>query len=122
MAGNVKELIVIYSKLRELLSNEIRQSCNNIFFCVMKFGETFCNQQTTNKKENIMQNISPKVLRIKECSLYLSMSKATFLRLVQRGELPKGTKLSPRCTVWKVEDLDKFIESKNVNNTAEYEL
>ena len=56
-----------------------------------------------------------KVLRVKECSLYLSMSKATFLRLVQRGELPKGTKLSPRCTVWKVEDLDKFIESKNVN-------
>lgn len=122
MAGNVKELIVIYSKLSELLSNEIRQSCNNIFFCVMKFGETFCNQQITNKKENIMQNISPKVLRIKECSLYLSMSKATFLRLVQRGELPKGTKLSPRCTVWKVEDLDKFIESKNANSAAEYEL
>lgn len=69
-----------------------------------------------------MQNITPKVLRVKECSLYLSMSKATFLRLVQKGELPNGTKLSPRCTVWKVEDLDKVIESKNVNKAAEYEL
>lgn len=51
MAGNLKELRVIYSKLSELLSNAIRQSCNNIFFCVMKFGETFCSQQITKKRK-----------------------------------------------------------------------
>lgn len=65
-----------------------------------------------------MKEINPKVLRVKECCSYLSICKSTFWRLVKKGELPKGTKISERCTVWKVEDLDKFIESKNTEDVA----
>ncbi len=66
--------------------------------------------------ENILTNadkntIKAKVFRVKDASRYLGISKATFWRWVQQGKLPKGTKFSQRCTVWKVEDLDKFIEN-----------
>lgn len=55
---------------------------------------------------------NPKVLRPKEVAVYLSISLTTFWRLVQRGELPRGIKISSRCSVWRVDELDKFLERK----------
>ncbi len=59
-----------------------------------------------------MTNITPKVLRAKDASKYLGISVPTFWRWVQAGTLPKGTRLSNRCTVWKICDLDLFLSSK----------
>lgn len=55
---------------------------------------------------------NPKVLRPKEIAVYLSISLTTFWRLVQRGELSRGIKISSRCSVWRVDELDKFLERK----------
>lgn len=54
----------------------------------------------------------PKVLRPREAASYLQISLASFWRLVKRGELPKGIKLSTRCSVWRVEVLDNYIKRK----------
>lgn len=51
-------------------------------------------------------------LRPKNAAAYLGISISTFWRWVQRGTLPKGVRLSPRCTIWKIEALDTFIKSK----------
>lgn len=56
--------------------------------------------------------INPKVLRPKEAAVYLSVSLTSFWRIVKRGELPKGIKVSPRCSVWRVEVLDNYLAQK----------
>lgn len=40
------------------------------------------------------------------------VSRATIWRWVQKGSFPKPTKLSPGCTRWKVEDVQKWAESR----------
>lgn len=52
-----------------------------------------------------------KVLRAKEASQYVGIGVSTFWRWVQEGKIPQGRKISPRCTLWKVEDLDAYLES-----------
>ena len=51
----------------------------------------------------------PRALRADRAAAYLSMSTATFLRLVKDGRLPKGKKLSG-LTFWDRLALDEFVE------------
>lgn len=43
----------------------------------------------------------------------IPVGKSTFWKGVKSGLFPKPLKLSPRVTVWKVEDIRAFIESNN---------
>jgi len=53
----------------------------------------------------------PKLMRAKQAAAYLSISKSLFYELVADGYLPKGNPLRKRCVVWRVDDLDHFVEN-----------
>ncbi|MCC8194793.1 MAG: helix-turn-helix domain-containing protein [Deltaproteobacteria bacterium] len=55
---------------------------------------------------------SGKVLRAKDAAAFLGLGVSTFWRWVKDGRLPKGTRLSARVTVWRVSDLESFIEQQ----------
>lgn len=40
------------------------------------------------------------------------VSRATIWRWVQNGNFPKPVKLSPGCSRWKIEDVEKWAESR----------
>ncbi len=50
----------------------------------------------------------------------IPVARATFLAGVKSGLYPKSYKLSPRVTVWKVEDILAFIK-KNDNDGRAHE-
>jgi len=53
--------------------------------------------------------IIPITLRAKAASAFLDIGESTFWRYVKDGRLPKGIHLSKRATVWKREDLERFV-------------
>ncbi|MBQ0795097.1 helix-turn-helix transcriptional regulator [Zhongshania sp.] len=50
-------------------------------------------------------------LRAKSVAQLLDMSESTVWRLVQQGILPKPIKLTPRTTVWRVDEINAAIEN-----------
>lgn len=58
--------------------------------------------------ENVTMNTQG-VLRGKAGATFLGVSYPTFLRWVRQGRIPKGIKLSARCTVWRREALETFL-------------
>ena len=48
-------------------------------------------------------------MRAKSAAAFLDIGESTFWRWVKAGRLPKGTRLSARATVWKREDLERFL-------------
>ena len=50
-------------------------------------------------------------LRIKEVLALIPVGRSTWWAGVKDGRYPKPIKLGPRTTVWRVEDLRKFIEN-----------
>ena len=53
---------------------------------------------------------------IQEISEFLGISISTINRLVKEGDFPPKAKLSPRRTVFMKREIDKWIESKRINN------
>lgn len=58
------------------------------------------------------QQSSGKVLRAKDAAAFLGLGVSTFWRWVKEGRLPKGTRLSARVTVWRISDLESFIDQQ----------
>jgi len=52
------------------------------------------------------------VLRAKDAAAFLALGESTFWRWAKDGRLPKGTRLSARATVWRISDLEAFIEQQ----------
>ena len=52
----------------------------------------------------------PYFLRAADAAIFLGVAESTFWRWAHEGRLPKGTRLSSRCTVWKREELEQFFE------------
>ena len=50
------------------------------------------------------------VLRAKDAAAFLGIGPSTFWRWVAEGKLPRGIRLSARCTVWRREFLEKVLE------------
>ena len=50
-----------------------------------------------------------RVLRAKDAAAFLALGESTFWRWVKDERLPKGIRLSARCTVWRLEDLENFL-------------
>ncbi len=48
-------------------------------------------------------------MRAKHAAAFLGIGESTFWRWVKEGRLPKGARLSARATVWKCEDLKRFL-------------
>ena len=43
----------------------------------------------------------------------IPVSSATLWRMVKAGDFPQPIKLAARCTAWRVEDVQAWMESKN---------
>ena len=48
-------------------------------------------------------------LRAKDAAKFLGVGISTFWRWTSQGKIPRGIRLSSRCTVWKLADLEKFL-------------
>ena len=49
------------------------------------------------------------LVRAREGAQVLRISRATFWRYVKLGLLPRGIRLTARCTVWRMADLEAFV-------------
>ena len=59
------------------------------------------------------------LVRAREGAAILRVSRATFWRYVKQGLLPRGIRLTPRCTVWRMADLEAFgTRQAEKNNEA----
>jgi predicted DNA-binding transcriptional regulator AlpA len=65
--------------------------------------------------KSIGEHFSSRVLRAKDAAAFLSLGESTFWRWARDGRRPKGTRLSARATVWKIADLDAFLEQQAAN-------
>lgn len=54
-----------------------------------------------------------KILRIKEISELLSLSKSTIWRLRREGNFPEPLQLGPRSVGWYESDVMEWIKSRN---------
>lgn len=52
------------------------------------------------------------LLRVTDVAKRLGVSRSTVWMYAREGKLPKGTKLSPRVTVWDEKDVEAFIEKR----------
>ena len=52
-------------------------------------------------------------IRLPEVIHVFPVSASTWWAGISAGRFPKGVKLGPRITAWKVEDIRKLIESRN---------
>jgi predicted DNA-binding transcriptional regulator AlpA len=52
-------------------------------------------------------------MRAKECARFLGIGVSTFWRWEAKGIVPKGIRLTPRCTVWPVEVLQALLSRQN---------
>lgn len=50
------------------------------------------------------------VMRAKDCAKFFGIGESTFWRWVALGLVPKGIRLSPRCTVWPIEELQEMVK------------
>ena len=48
--------------------------------------------------------------RAHDAGKFRGVAGSTFLRWVKEGRLPKGKRLSSRCTVWLRADIERFLE------------
>lgn len=48
-------------------------------------------------------------LRAKDAAKFLGIGISTFWRWAQQGKIPRGIRLSSRCTVWKLTDLERVL-------------
>lgn len=48
-------------------------------------------------------------MRAHDAAAFLGVAVSTFWRWVSQGRLPKGKRLSPRCTVWLRSDIERFL-------------
>ena len=56
-------------------------------------------------------NKNIKLLRIPEVLDVIPVGKSTWWEWVANGKAPKGLKLSERCTVWRLSDIQEFIDN-----------
>ena len=57
------------------------------------------------------------LVRAREGAAILRVSVSSYWRYVQQGLLPRGIRLTPRCTVWRMADLDAFVARQAEKNS-----
>ena len=60
---------------------------------------------------NQIERVLPKVFRAKDVAVYLGIGVSTVWRWQREGILPQGTRLTPRCTVWRLEDIETLLSA-----------
>ena len=57
------------------------------------------------------------LVRAREGAAVLRVSLSTYWRYVQQGLLPRGIRLTPRCTVWRLSDIEAFVTRQAAKNS-----
>ena len=57
-----------------------------------------------------------KYLRINEVVEMLSVGKSTVWAWVKESKFPRPIKLSEYVTVWKLSDIEEWVQKKEINN------
>ena len=57
------------------------------------------------------------LVRAREGAAILRVSLSSYWRYVQQGLLPRGIRLTPRCTVWRVADIEAFVTRQAAKNS-----
>ena len=57
------------------------------------------------------------LVRAREGAAILRVSRATFWRYVKLGLLPRGIRLTARCTVWRLSSLEDFVTRQAAKNS-----
>mgnify|MGYP000125422588 CR=1 FL=1 len=57
------------------------------------------------------------LVRAREGAAILRVSRATFWRYVKLGLLPRGIRLTARCTLWRVSDIEAFVTRQAEQNS-----
>lgn len=57
------------------------------------------------------------LVRAREGAAILRVSLSTYWRYVQQGLLPRGIRLTPRCTVWRLSDIEAFVTRQAAKNS-----
>jgi predicted DNA-binding transcriptional regulator AlpA len=65
-----------------------------------------------------MKSSNP-ALRAKGAACFLGIGQSTFWKWVAEGRLPKGTRLSARCTIWRQETLEAFLRQAEGAESAQ---
>lgn len=60
-------------------------------------------------QNNTTMNCSSGAMRAADAARFLGIAVSTFWRWVQEGKLPKGRRLSRRCTIWMRADIERFL-------------
>jgi prophage regulatory protein len=60
--------------------------------------------------------IEDRYIRMRELAEMLSISDSTIYRLIQENKFPKQIKLTVRTSVWKLSEINKWIEDKESEN------
>ena len=58
--------------------------------------------------------MSRKYMRAKELIKYLSISRATLYNWAKKEDFPKPIKASHKVTLWDVEAIEKYLQSKAI--------
>jgi predicted DNA-binding transcriptional regulator AlpA len=58
--------------------------------------------------------MSRKYMRAKELIKYLSISRATLYSWAKKEDFPKPIKASHKVTLWDVEAIEKYLQSKAI--------
>lgn len=61
---------------------------------------------------------SPRILRMKQLTAYIGVSRSRLYFLVKEGRFPRGIQLSDRCVGWRIEDVDAWIAARSVARAA----
>lgn len=51
-------------------------------------------------------------IRLKDVMRITGIARSTIWLWIKNGQFPKSIKISPRVTVWKVSDIQQWIEEK----------
>ncbi|MDL2272832.1 AlpA family phage regulatory protein [Desulfovibrio sp. OttesenSCG-928-I05] len=62
-----------------------------------------------------VQPKSKGAMRIKGVAAFFGIATSTAWKWHAEGKIPPGIKLSPRCTVWRIEDLERFLNQAAAN-------
>ncbi|WP_367116567.1 helix-turn-helix transcriptional regulator [Desulfovibrio sp.] len=57
----------------------------------------------------MLQENTKGVMRARDGAIFLGIGTSTFWKWHAEGKLPRGIRLSSRCTVWRREDLEQFL-------------
>lgn len=58
---------------------------------------------------NLITSYGAGAMRAADAAKHLGIALSTFWRWVSQGRLPKGKRLSARCTVWLRSDIERFL-------------